>query len=523
MSSEEDARAGYEEAITHVAGSEAERLRAAANPYEFTPLPKQAAFMQSTADQIMLSGSFGAGKSKVGCEKGYMLNCRYPGNRGLVVRKTFSDVKASTVYQTLLDNVIPEEHIVKHNKSEHIIEHLTGTVDPNGDPVTSEIHYHGLDSGRSTGDDKLPRKVGSTSWGWIFFDEAVEGNRGEWAQLQGRLRYPGKFSGGRFYAVPFHQIFTATNPAGPDHWLYKIFYPPDPVGEVFEMSVADNPYNPPSLVRRLEQNLSGIYYERYVLGKWVGAEGMIYTGYDPTVHNVEASYLEERWGWKVTQEREWDNGELAVWAEPPEDWPLYAAVDFGYTNPFVFLLAAEGPDGQLVVFRELYMTELLVEDFAEEWYERLVPEGRTITATYADHDAEGRATLKRKGVSTSSAKKAVMDGIQSVSTRLKPQANGEPLLYFMEGMRLHEADSMLVLDEKPLKMLDEIQQYAWDEDKDGNPKEEPVKQNDHGMDGLRYLCYSRDGKSRFTPEEMAEMRDAFNTSSSSSSGYSRWM
>lgn len=80
-----------------------------------------------------------------------------------------------------------------------------------------------------------------------------------------------------------------------------------------------------------------------------------------------------------------------------------------------------------------------------------------------------------------------------------------------------------MLDEKPLKMLDEIQQYAWDEDKDGNPKEEPVKQNDHGMDGLRYLCYSRDGKSRFTPEEMAEMRDAFNTSSSSSSGYSRWM
>jgi len=163
---------------------------------KFTPLPKQEEFIKATESMVMLSGGFGTGKSRAGCEKGYFLNMQYPGNRGLIVRKHFSDVKASTIKQTLTTEVIPESHIVEHNKTDHIIKHHTGVHDATGDAILSEIHYHGLDSGRNTSSDDLPRKIGSMAYGWIFVDEGSELSLGEWTQLQGRLRYRGSDQGG---------------------------------------------------------------------------------------------------------------------------------------------------------------------------------------------------------------------------------------------------------------------------------------------------------------------------------------
>ena len=259
---------------------------------EFEPLPKQKEFLLSTADQVLLSGSFGAGKSRIGCEKGFMLNMMYPGNRGLIVRKHFSDVRSSTISQTLLEEVIPEEYIIDHNKGEHVIKHYTGVDNPKGDAVESEIHYHGLDSGRSTSDDDLPRKIGSHAYGWIFVDEGTELTEGEWAQLVGRLRYTGKQSGGKYYTVPFQQIFTATNPASPQHWMHRMFYD-EGNGDVVEMNVTDNPYIPEAQVERMRKTLSGMRYERYFEGKWVGTEGTIYKEWDGDRHRATPEDLQE--------------------------------------------------------------------------------------------------------------------------------------------------------------------------------------------------------------------------------------
>ena len=55
-------------------------------------MPAQRQFMQCKDRQILYSGAFGAGKSRIGCEKGNFLSNIYPGNKGLVVRKKFTDL-----------------------------------------------------------------------------------------------------------------------------------------------------------------------------------------------------------------------------------------------------------------------------------------------------------------------------------------------------------------------------------------------------------------------------------------------
>ena len=471
---------------------------------QFEPLPKQKQFLHSTAGQVLLSGSFGAGKSRIGCEKGYMMNMMYPGNRGLIVRKHFSDVRASTIQQTLLEEVIPESHIPEdgHNKGNHEIQHRTGVTDDDGEPILSQIHYHGLDSGKSTSDDDLPRKIGSHAYGWIFVDEGTELSRGEWSQLQGRLRYKGKRQLGKFYEVPFRQIFTATNPASPQHWMYQMFFE-EGKGEVVKMNVEDNPHVPEEYIKRMRRNLSGMYYERYFKGKWIGAEGAIYSEYDPNTHILQPDQIPR--GWVIEQRRTFDEEE-SIWYSPPPDWQVYRTIDLGYRNPFVCQWWARSPDDQLYMFRELYETELLVEDAAdrineqtdEEWY---------LENTFTDHDAEGVETLRKAGVYAANAKKDVSPGIQAVKGRLRTDDRGEPGIYFLANARTHAPDARLKLDDKPTRTTDELPGYVW---KDDDQKDEPKKENDHGADAMRYLVFSVDEGNTMSKEEMEEWADIAN-------------
>jgi phage terminase large subunit len=469
----------------------------------FNPTEKQEQFLFDTSDQILMSGTVGAGKSRVGCEKGYILNTKYPGNRGLIVRKAFFDVRSSTINQTLLEDVIPEGHIVDHNKGEHVIEHVAEPNGPGGDPVTSEIHYHGLDSGRNSS-DKLPKKIMSHEFGWIFVDEGTELTKDEWTGLLTRLRYDGKQQNGYYFPVPKQQIFTATNPAPPTHWMYDLFIRDngEPGTSMYQMSLHDNPGASVSYRKRMETQLSGIHYERLVEGKWVGAEGMVYGEYDPGEHLIHPRDLPG--DWTLRRESRWGaTGEPCYWVEPPENWEIFRAIDFGYTNPFVCQWWARSPDDTLVLFREKYESGKRYEDHASEILE-MDPDGRRIRKTVADHDAEGQDTLNNEGVNTVDAEKSVIDGIQAVKKRLAFDDRGRADLYFMEGARVHRPDSDRLMEEETLKTTDEISGYVWAEDADGNEEEEPVKEEDHGMDAMRYLVYTLDGGINISSSEIKE-------------------
>jgi phage terminase large subunit len=169
----------------------------------------------------------------------------------------------------------------------------------------------------------------------------------------------------------------------------------------------------------------------------------------------------------------------------PLDWPRYWVIDFGYVHPFVWQAWARSPDGQLIRYREIYMTRRLVEDHASTIIHVTKDEPKP-SAVITDHDAEDRATFERKtGYRTTAAHKSVSDGIQAVAERLR-LVNSAPQLLFMRDS-LVERDRELVDAALPTCTEEEVTSYVWNTAANRKKGEEPVKEYDDGMDCTRYL------------------------------------
>ena len=66
------------------------------------------------------------------------------------------------------------------------------------------------------------------------------------------------------------------NPESPRHW-FKEFLDSD--ADIFyqQYTLYDNPFNPPEFVKALEIEYGGtVYFDRYVLGLWKRAEGVVF-------------------------------------------------------------------------------------------------------------------------------------------------------------------------------------------------------------------------------------------------------
>ena len=67
------------------------------------------------------------------------------------------------------------------------------------------------------------------------------------------------------------------NPEGPTHWFKKFLDRGGP--ELYQQAytIDDNPFNPPEVVARMKRDYAGtVYYDRYIRGLWVAAEGAVY-------------------------------------------------------------------------------------------------------------------------------------------------------------------------------------------------------------------------------------------------------
>jgi phage terminase large subunit len=219
-----------------------------------------------------------------------------------------------------------------------------------------------------------------------------------------------------------------------------------------------------------------------------------------------------RWGiWAAAEgtvfEDSWDRARNVVDRfEIPKEWPRYLAVDFGYTHPFCCLWAAVDPDGRIYIYRQIYRTKRLVEDHARDiavasgWYHLLPKDHPRYSAhpsQYADplprvvivdHDAEDYKTLERHlGLYTTKARKTVSDGIQALASRFRPSGDGKPRFMILRNS-LVESDEELAKAKKPICLEDEPDVYVWDTRQGMKKGEQPVKENDHGIDPARYLA-----------------------------------
>ena len=396
--------------------------------------------------EVIIAGPAETGKTWGALNKLDALMWKYPGAQAAIVRKTYQSLHGTVLqtYRRILGRSTP---VVTYGG-----ERPQWYDYPNG----SRVFVGGMDN---------PQKVLSSERDIIYINQAEELDLDDYETLTTRAT-------GRGAVMPYTQIMGDCNPGPPGHWIKQR----EAAGtlRVLNSRHEDNPTLYDEDGQLTEQGvrtmavldaLTGVRYKRLRLGLWVGAEGMVYEGYDPGVHLINRRDI-------------------------PADWPRYRVIDFGFTNPFVCQWWARDPDGRLYRYREIYRTQRLVEDHARDI--RRLSEGETYAANIADHDAEDRATLRNHGVPTIAANKDVSPGLQAVAARLKIAGDGKPRIFLMRDS-LVERDPALVDAKLPTCTEEEFEGYIWQKVQDGAViKEVPVKQNDHGMDAMRYMVYHLD-------------------------------
>ncbi len=233
------------------------------------------------------------------------------------------------------------------------------------------------------------------------------------------------------------------NPESPQHWFYRewILKPQEHNALRLHFELDDNPALAPAIKERYKTMYSGVFYQRYILGLWVLAEGLVYDFF----------------------------GEDNITDEQPRGAEYYISVDYGTLNPFsAGLWSVTG--GKAVRIKEYYYSgrDSKVQLTDEEYCNAIekLAEGYDLTKIIVDPSAASFITaLKRRGYRVAQANNDVENGIRRTAVYLR---NG--------NIKIHRDCT---------DAIREFGLYRWDE-KAGADR--VVKENDHSMDDIRYFC-----------------------------------
>lgn len=274
-------------------------------------------------------------------------------------------------------------------------------------------------------------KIRGASIKYCYGDEVADWSEEVFALLKSRLDKEYSCFDGTF------------NPQYPDHWLKKFL---DSNADIFSQTytIDDNPFLPESFKENLKKEYEGtVYYDRYILGLWRIAEGLVYPMFDRARN--------------VTSER----------GGPGRYW---ISSDYGTQNPTVFALWREY-GGKAVMEKEYYHSgrESGRQKTDEEYYQDLeaFADGYRIERVVLDPSAASFAEcIRRHGkFSVWKANNAVLDGIRFTGACIK-----SGIIKFHESCK---------------NAFREFGLYSWDKDAG---EDRVIKENDHVCDSIRYFC-----------------------------------
>jgi PBSX family phage terminase large subunit len=263
---------------------------------------------------------------------------------------------------------------------------------------------------------------------WFWMDEAAYCPGYAFKILCARLRQ-GKDRAGAI----------TTTPAG-FNWVHKKFAdnPSEQYQAVMGVTSYDNPFLPDGYVEDLKREYSAEYLRQEVFGEFVKFQGLVYSEFKETEHCISRADI-DRLDFK----------------------DFIYGYDSGFRNPRVLLKIGITTDERYVIVDEFYRREARLSDSISAF--KNMGTGGVI---YADPSAKGEIEeLKKAGFRAEAGNNDVEAGVQKVKQLLK--------------------NKNLLVAENCQNVLNEINTYRWDEEKD-----RPVKESDHAMDALRYALYS---------------------------------
>lgn len=264
------------------------------------------------------------------------------------------------------------------------------------------------------------------------------------------------------------------NPDGPFHWFKTEwidkatgYLGPERVAEIrrkaakeqktdglknivyLHFTMDDNLSLTEEIKARYKRNYTGVFYQRYILGLWVVAEGIIYDMFSESKHVSK-------------------NTQAAAGAK------YYVSCDYGTQNATVFLLW-QGNGEKWCCIDEYYYSgreeEMQKTDnaYAED-LARFISD-RTIEAIVIDPSAASFiALLRERGYRVRKARNDVLDGIRYTGTQLNM--------------------GNITFSNKCKNTIQEFGSYVWDAKACERGEDKPLKQHDHAMDAVRYFCFT---------------------------------
>lgn len=85
---------------------------------------------------------------------------------------------------------------------------------------------------------------------------------------------------------PNAKMYATCNPDSPNHYIKTDYIDGEDLNSnVWQFSLTDNPFLPKEYLENIVKEYSGVYYNRYILGQWVRAEGIIYEKFASSLEN----------------------------------------------------------------------------------------------------------------------------------------------------------------------------------------------------------------------------------------------
>lgn len=163
-------------------------------------------------------------------------------------------------------------------------------------------------------------------------------------------------------------------------------------------------------------------------------------------------------------------------------WETYAAVDYGFTNPNVWLLLQVGPWGEINILDELYMPGLTADEFADEVKNRgLCPAG--LRRFYPDPASPGDTRIlesKLRVRASGGTGGELRYRIDAIRKALK-----ESPLHIPRGSK--DRRPQLMIDRRCKMVIYEFNEYRYPDKKEQSSvlsQELPMKKDDHTPEAL---------------------------------------
>lgn len=250
-------------------------------------------------------------------------------------------------------------------------------------------------------------------------------------------------------------FFGTTNPDSPYHWLRKEYLLNTELDLAsWHFKLEDNMHLARDYVSNLKKEYTGLWYKRFIEGKWVMAEGAIYDMWDESIHvkNPPVQYLDR----------------------------FIVSIDYGTTNPCTFGLYGWNSSAGFPIYlineywwdsrkKGKQKSDSQYADDFIRWLNGIIPE-----SIYCDPSAASFIVeLRGRGYTVNAANNDVLDGIRFVSNML--------------------TDGHFYVSPGCINTCEEFSSYVWSDKAQEKGIDEPLKVSDHTMDRNRYGLYTHFG------------------------------